>query len=215
MTNRRHLFAAAIALPLVLAGCGNVPANRSLNSVNQPLVERHNFTLDVASGTAGLPVAEQRRVADWFESLDLGYGDRIALDGPLAGGQARTDVAAIAGRYGLLLSDAAPVTPGYVQPGTVRVVVTRSRAFVPNCPDWNGHYSVTLLNATSDGYGCSVNGNIAAMVADPEHLLHGAQGTGETVVMSSSKAIATYRAQEPTGKAGLPKVSSQSGAGGS
>ena len=51
------------------------------------------------------------------------------------------------------------------------------------------------------------------MIADPEHLLHGAEGSGETVVMSSTKAIETYRAAEPTGKAGLPEVSSQSGGG--
>jgi pilus assembly protein CpaD len=58
-----------------------------------------------------------------------------------------------------------------------------------------------------------VNSNLAAMVADPQHLLQGAEGTGETVVMSSTKAIQTYREAEPTGKAGLPEVSSQSAGG--
>jgi pilus assembly protein CpaD len=52
-----------------------------------------------------------------------------------------------------------------------------------------------------DGFGCAINSNFAAMVADPEHLLHGAEGTGETVVMSSTKAIESYREQAPTGKA--------------
>ena len=47
------------------------------------------------------------------------------------------------------------------------------------------------------------------------HLLHGAEGTGETVVMSSTKAIQTYREAEPTGADGLPQVNSQSsGSGG-
>ena len=49
------------------------------------------------------------------------------------------------------------------------------------------------------------------MIADPEHLLRGAAGTGETVVMSSTKAIKTYREQELTGAGGLPEVSSQEG----
>ena len=68
-------------------------------------------------------------------------------------------------------------------------------------------------NATHSGYGCAINGNIAAMVADPEHLLHGSTGTGETVVMSSNKAIETFREAKPSGSAGLPAVSSQSGGG--
>ena len=121
------------------------------------------------------------------------------------------DVAAIAARHGLLLSNGAPVTAGFVEPGMVRVVVTRSRAYVPGCPDWSDRFASNLENRTSDDYGCAVNSNLAAMIADPEHLLKGAEGTGETVVMSSTKAIQSYRAQEPTGKGGLAATSSQSG----
>ena len=43
------------------------------------------------------------------------------------------DVAQIASRYGLLLSDEAPVTGSPVAPGTVRIVVSRTRASVPGC----------------------------------------------------------------------------------
>lgn len=211
MTNRTHCaFAAAIALSIGLGACTNdFPNNRTLYSTAQPVVERRNFALDLATAGDALSIPEQRRLADWFESMDLRYGDRIAVDGPLAGSGVRRDVSAIAGRYGLLLSDGAPVTEGFIQPGSVRVVVTRAHAFVPNCPDWSDHTTYTLDNATTDGYGCSINGNIAAMIADPEHLLHGAESRGDTVVMSSTKAIDSYRAQEPTGKGGLPKVSSQ------
>ena len=49
------------------------------------------------------------------------------------------------------------------------------------------------------------------MVADPEHLLKGANGTGRTVVMSGNKAIETYRGATPTGEGGLKAQSSQSG----
>ncbi|MEO6042034.1 MAG: CpaD family pilus assembly lipoprotein [Croceibacterium sp.] len=215
MTNRSQFaLSAAIAASLGLSACSSGPLNHSLDSVNQPVVEHQNVTLDLATSGNGLPIAEQRRLNDWFESMHLRYGDRVALDGPLALGEVRTAVAAIAGRYGMLLSDGAPVTEGYIAPGNVRVVMTRSHAYVPNCPDWSGAYNTTLGNATAAGYGCSVNGNVAAMVADPEHLLHGATTTGETVVMSSTKAIATYRAQDPTGKSGLPKVNTQSIGGG-
>ena len=121
------------------------------------------------------------------------------------------DVAKMAGRYGLLVSDGAPVTEGYVDPGKVRVVVTRSRASVPSCPNWDDQIATITDNATHSGFGCAVNGNLAAMVADPEHLIHGATGTGETVVMSSSKAIKPIVKPKPTGEDGLAAVSSQNG----
>ena len=211
----KSAVAAAIALSLGfgLSACGDTPNNRSLNSVKQPVVERSNYALDLAAGAGGLTVPEQQRLAEWFETMNVRYGDRVSIDGTVASDAVREDVAAIAARHGLLLSEGAPVTNGYVDPGMVRVVVTRTRAYVPGCPDWTDRMASNLDNSTSDGFGCAVNSNLAAMVADPEHLLHGAEGSSETVVMSSTKAIQTYRAADPTGKAGLPAVSSQSGGG--
>jgi pilus assembly protein CpaD len=206
--------ALALALGLSLAGCMSQPTNRSLDSLKQPVVERTNMTLDLNAGSGGLPIPEQKRLNDWFAATGLGYGDRLSIDDPLASKATRESVAEIAGRYGVLISDGAPVTQGFVQPGTVRVVVTRSDAYVPGCPDWSGRGNYNYNNGTHDGFGCAVNGNLAAMVANPEHLIHGAEGTGETVIMTSDKAIETYRKQTPTGEKGLTTVSSASGAGG-
>ena len=216
MPLRRTTAAAALALTLGLAlsACNQPPVNTSLYSIKQPVVERSNFTLDLAAGAGGLTVPEQQRLDDWFESLGLRYGDRVALDGGAGNDAVREDVAAIAGRHGLLLADGAPVTSSFVEPGAVRVVVTRTTASVPGCPDWQDRFASNLENATDDGFGCAINSNFAAMVADPEHLLRGAEGNGETVVMSSTKAIQTYREQELTGKGGLQEVSSQNTGGG-
>jgi pilus assembly protein CpaD len=209
--NRAASAALALSLGLALSACNATgdKLNRGLESVNQPVVESRNFALDLAATSGGLPVGEQRRLNDWFDSMNVGYGDRIGIDDAMASIAVRDDVARIAGRYGLLVSDGAPVTQGYVDPGKVRVVISRSRAFVPGCPDWSDKYSETLNNGTTSGYGCAINGNLAAMVADPQHLLHGSDGTGDTVIMSSTKAIETYREQKPTGAGGLPKVSSE------
>jgi pilus assembly protein CpaD len=204
--------ALALSLGLMVSACGDHPNNRSLYSVKQPVVERKNYTIDLAGGAGGVTVPEQQRLNEWFEAMNLRYGDRVAIDGSVSDA-VREDVGAVASRYGILLTEGAPVTDGYVDPGMVRVVVTRSRAHVPGCPDWSDQYNSNLGNYTTDDYGCSVNGNLAAMVADPQHLLHGAEGSGETVVMSSTKAIQTYREQAPTGKDGLSEVSSQSGGG--
>jgi pilus assembly protein CpaD len=214
MPLRRNTAAAlALTLGMALSACNQSPVNTSLNSTKQPVVERSNFTLDLAAGAGGLSIPEQQRLADWFESLGLKYGDRVALDGGVGNEALREDVAAIAARHGLLLAEGAPVTSGFVQPGSVRVVVTRTTASVPGCPDWQDNFASNLENATSDGFGCAVNSNLAAMVADPEHLLRGAEGTGETVVMSSTKAIQSYREQATTGAEGLSEVSSQQSGG--
>lgn len=208
---RAAATALAVSLAAGLGACttGTEPTNASLNSVNQPVVSRNNFSLDLQASSGGLTVPEQGRLADWFETLDVGYGDRISIDDPMTSPAVRSDVAAVASRYGLLIEQGAPVTVGYIDPGNVRIVVTRSTAHVPNCPDWSDRNSSNLGNNTSPNFGCAVNSNFAAMVANPEHLLEGAAGSGDTVVMSSTKAIQTYRNQEPSGAGGLPTVSSQ------
>ncbi|HYD07682.1 MAG TPA: CpaD family pilus assembly lipoprotein, partial [Reyranella sp.] len=132
-------------------------------------------------------------------------------DDPSGSEATREAVAALAARHGLLVNDDAPVTEGAIAPGTARVVVSRASATVPGCPDWSAKSDVNLNNATHSNYGCATNSNLAAMVADPEHLLHGATGTGETVVMSSSKAISSYREQKPTGEKGLKESQTSEG----
>lgn len=203
--------ALALSFGLALAGCGGMPTNRSLESLHQPVVERINYTLDVTTGSDGLAYPEQRRVADWFEAMDLRYGDRVAVDDPLDSDAIRAAIGAIASRYGLIVSDDAPTTAGYVNAGTARIVVTRAKASVPGCPDWSAQSDVNLNNATSTNYGCAINSNLAAMVANPEHLIKGAEGPSDTVVMSSTKAIDTYRKAPPTGGQGLKASSTSSG----
>ncbi|HKX77015.1 MAG TPA: CpaD family pilus assembly protein [Novosphingobium sp.] len=207
MTHRATIRSAGTALALsfalALGGCGGMPTNRSLYSVHQPIVENTNYTFDVTTGPGGLTYSEQRRLTDWFEALDLRYGDRISIDDPQGSGATRSTVEALASRYGLMVSDQAPTTKGYIGAGSARVVVTRSKASVPGCPDWSAKSDTNLMNGTSSNYGCATNSNFAVMVANPEHLVKGAEGTGETVVMSSTKAIQSYRETKPTGAEGL------------
>lgn len=205
--------ALALSMGLALAGCGGMPTNRSLESIHQPVVERTNYTLDVTTGPGGMSLTEQRRLAGWFDAMKLRYGDRISIDDPAQSGATRAAVEALASRYGLLISDQTPMTPGYVNAGTARVIVTRSSASVPGCPDWSANSDANFNNATSSNFGCAVNSNFAAMVANPEHLLKGSSDPGNTVVMSSTKAIDSYREAKPTGEDGLkaPATSSNKG----
>ncbi len=202
-------LAIAIGAGLALSGCGGMATNRSLYSMNQPVVERTNYTFDVSTGAGGLTYAEQRRLAGWFEAMDLRYGDRIALDDPLQSSSTRAGVEALASRYGILVSETAPPTTGYVNAGTARVILTRSTASVPDCPNWSAKSDVNLNNATSSNFGCATNGNLAAMVSNPEDLVKGATTVGNTVVMSANKAISTYRTKPSTGAGELKQTGTE------
>ena len=204
--------ALALSLGLALSACGGMPTNKTLDSVNQPVVQRNSYVFDVSTlPGGGLSVSEQRRLSGWFDAMDLRYGDRISIDDPMESGATRQAVEGLAARHGMLVADTAPITPGDVLAGSARVVVTRAVAEVPGCPDWSTKSDFNFNNATYSGYGCAVNGNLAAMVADKEHLVRGAKGNGETVVMSSTKAIDSYREAAPTGEKGLKQNATGSG----
>jgi len=211
---RAPALALALTLGLGLAGCGGMPTNTSLYSIKQPVVDRTNFTFDVNTNASGLPVSEQQRLNGWFETMDLRYGDRIAIENPGQNPAVTTAIRDLAARYGLIISDTAPVTEGMLQPGQARVVITRSSAAVPGCPDWSAKSDMNYNNAASPNFGCGVNSNLAAMVADPQDLLEGKKGSGETVIATSNKAIATLREAEPSGAGGLMDAGTGGGAGG-
>ena len=42
-------------------------------------------------------------------------------------------------------------------------------------------------------YGCAVNSNIAAMVANPQDLVHGREGSGVGRCRTAAKAVESYR----------------------
>lgn len=179
---------------------------RGVDSLNQPVVSRSDYVVDLASGDGGLPAAERARLDHWFQSLALGYGDHIFVDDGPGSGSGRYDVARTAAEYGILLSEGAPVTAGEVPPGAVRVIVSRSIAYVPNCPNWSARRGPS---STSSNYGCAVNSNLAAMIADPNDLVLGQSGSVSGDANTSSKAIRVYRQTAPTGTKGLSDVSTR------
>ncbi len=195
-----------------LAGCGKLADNSTLYSVHQPVVERTNYTLDLRTDPSGLSPAERGRLAGWLEAMDLHYGDRLALDDPGMSAAAREDIAQLASRHGILLSEGAPVTAGYVEPGTARVVLTRTTASVPGCPDWSVKTDFNPKNGNSSNYGCATNSNLAGMVANPEDLVRGQDGTDQRLVYGASRAVAK---SQQAAKSGGGASASGSGGGGS
>jgi pilus assembly protein CpaD len=58
-------------------------------------------------------------------------------------------------------------------------------------------------------FGCAVNGNLAAMVANPEDLIHGQDDNGVGDTRTATKAVESYRKAVPTGAAGLQDISTK------
>lgn len=208
-------LAAVSALALAAGGCASQPRvlsphnNTSVYSLHQPVVEHSNFMFDVSTDGSGVSAAEQARLAAWFESIELAYGDHVTIDEPAGyeSDAARRDVAGVAARYGLIVDgDASPVTEGRVGRGYVRVVASRSTASVPGCPSWTDPGIDSPLRLSTN-YGCATNSNLAAMIANPDDLVHGREASGAGAVVVAGRAIRTYRESQPSSRQGLPASS--------
>lgn len=204
----RNPIAPILFLGIALAGCG--PVNRSVESVKQPVVSRADYVFDLAAPYGGVDAVEASRLDAWFDSIDVRYGDTIYLDDAAGAGDPsrRAAVAAVAARRGLLIAPGAPVTQGAIAPGTLRVVVSRTTAEVPGCPDWDRISQPDFENSTGSNYGCAINSNLAAMIANPEDLVSG-RAAGSSDGTQVVKALTTYRTAKPTGEQGLKNVSSK------
>jgi len=194
-------MALITALGLTVTACGSTTANRSVYSERQPVVSKSNFVLDLSAGNGGLSASEQNRLSGWFDALELGYGDRVSIDDPRysASAVAKAAVENIVASYGLLISETAPVTEGNVPAGLMRVVVMRTSASVPGCPDYSHRSHTDFQARTSANYGCGTNSTLAAMIADPEDLVRGQNADGEDQAQAS-KAIRAYRDKKVGGQ---------------
>ena len=204
---RSKLILIALCSSVAACNAPDMPA-QSVAAVNVPVVTSADYVFDAAAPDGTLAPGQAERLNGWFQGLGLGYGDAIYVDGAYADA-ARGQVASIAGQYGMLVSRGAPVTAGAVQPGMVRVVVSRRRAEVPGCPNWSRRAQPNFNNESMSNYGCSVNSNLAAMIANPEDLIHGREGSGVTDTTTSNKAIEYYRALPPSGTKGLQSVTTK------
>lgn len=188
---------------LGLAACAGTE-NRGVESVHQPVVSRADYALDLATTGSRLAEGEAPRLSGWLASMKLGYGDRLSIDqGSYTDPGVRDDIAREAARHGVLVSDVAPVTVGAVAPGTARVIVSRSSADVPGCPDYSRVSQPNFDAHSSSNFGCGINSTLAAMIANPDDLVRGQDAALAYDVGRGTKAIDTYRDAKPTGTGGL------------
>ena len=216
-------IAAVSILGLAVTACAtgqprtlNARSNYSVYSVHQPVVEHTNYVFDLRVDGDRVSDAELNRLGAWFQSIDARYGDRITIDSPrgYASAGARADVARGAGDFGLLLADsAAPITEGEIAPGTIRVVASRASARVDGCPSYTNQ-GIDSPVRTDSNYGCATNSNLAAMIANPDDLVRGQEGSGRESAQVAGRAVGSYRTRQPTGSQPLPAPSTRNSGGG-
>lgn len=210
----RTLFPTALAA-LLLAGCATDQAglqvNRSLYPRHQPVVQRADYMLDLDASGGSIAGPEQVRLARWLDALALAYGDKVYVDGGAANQSARDAVAEVVGRYGLLIDPDSPVVPAEIPYGMVRVIVSRTTASVPGCPDWSQAGNIGAPISTASNFGCATNANLAAMIADPNDLVLGQSAAPGGDPAAANKAVRVYRDRVPTGVDGKVKAESTGG----
>lgn len=199
--------ALAMLLASLTAACNT--GFRGLDTQHQPVVRRTDYVMDIPV-SGGLSDADDQQLAGWLSSLAPAYGDRISLDMTQAHLDAETlaRLTELVAPYGLTLATPAPVTTGEIAPGSIRVILSRMTADVPDCPDWRTPAQPNWHGANMSNYGCATNGNLAAMVADPADLLAGRKGRPADVTMPTAKAVKAYRDAAPSGTQGLKQEGS-------
>jgi pilus assembly protein CpaD len=203
---------ALLLVAAALSGCAYKPGpdpEAGMAAVNVPVVSRADYVFDAAAQNGTLAPSEAARLDAWLRSLNVRYGDSVFVDAGPYSEAARAQVADIAGGYGLLVTPGAPITAGSVGEGNIRIVVSRNVASVPNCPNWDRPSQPNYNNRMLPNHGCGVNSNLAAMVANPEDLVHGREGSSVVDAATASKAIGVYRSTTPTGSEGLQDISTK------
>jgi pilus assembly protein CpaD len=210
---------AVLIVATGLAGCASGPSgpvtarnNPSLYSVHQPVVERTDYAIEIDASGDRISYAERARLAAWFDTIELRYGDRLYVEEPrdYPSPGARAGVASLVGEYGMLLqTGSAPVVGSATAPGTIRIVASRATASVPGCPDWGESLAPSV--STSPNFGCATNSNLAAMIADPNDLVLGQQGSSRTSAATANRAVRVYRERVPSGTGTLQSPSTRGG----
>jgi len=205
---RQIMLAAALALPL--AACDtDATYNRGLQTEHQPVVSYQSFVYDVQSSASGeLSAAERTRLEGWLSSIGIGYGDRVSVAGAVGDytSSLERSVAEVVARHSLILDNDPTAAPGTPPDGALRLVVRRATANVPGCPDWSRNAENDIVGGLSSNFGCGVNGNLAAMIANPEDLVRGQTSDSDLRTATSTRAIQTYQAKAPTGSGELKSI---------
>ncbi len=179
---RNLMLAAVAAIALTQSGCVGGPAE---GYAPLPLTPTSRFALQVEPGydrvalavhENGLSENQTRALYDMVNRFAAEGADMLTIEAPSGEDPVATDVAWRI--KGALEAAGVPASRvrlvGYYAPdprAPVLVGFDTVRAVVPQCGrDW-GNLTRTANNAGSANFGCSVNANLAAQIANPRDII--------------------------------------------
>jgi len=181
LSSRLAKPAAALAVFVALAGC-DTPFPETQNQY-VPVSSYDRFPIEVAKGPVKFDVptesgklnAQQRdTVIRFAQQAKSNYASTIHVRRPSGGGRGM----AVAGSIQrILLKQGVPESmivqstyPGSAESPVV-ISYIRTYAVTQECGNWDEDLTITFSNSGYDNFGCAVQNNVAAMVANPNDLV--------------------------------------------
>ncbi|MGE0408823.1 MAG: CpaD family pilus assembly protein [Amphiplicatus sp.] len=213
------LMAAASALAAGCAGAWN-GEQQSLSvaeehpiSVDSQVV---TMTIGLDSKTSELSAIDKARLRAFADAyINNGHGTLTVSAPSGAGSDRQGEERAAAARHYL---NEVGVDWSQITGATYRVADDKRRELVlsythyvatpPSCGIWTGMRSRDYANLRSPNFGCSMQNNIAALVADPHDLIEPADQTSADA-QSRIRVIRAYRAGEKTSSATDQNIQTQ------
>jgi pilus assembly protein CpaD len=178
--NMQYLLRGLCLACVLMAGSCAAPTNDANGrmedgAVNHPISVEPSYESLKLSYTGGLSPADQARF-EAFVGDYQGHGNgSIAVSAP-AGNMSPAMITFFAQRINEMgvSKDHILVATHDAPDGDMRVEINyvSYQAHTDKCGDWSEDLAKTEDNETPKNFGCAVQQNIAAMVADPRDLLH-------------------------------------------
>ena len=180
MTIENILRAAAIGCIMIAGSCAVSNDATSISSdgaANHPISVEPTFReikLQFAGGAEGLEIDEALKFEAFLDEYRAHGNGSLGISVP-NGPPSRTAITWLAERAAAtgIPRDKILVSTHDTRDGDFRVDVSyiAYTARAPECRDWSENLAFSGDNLTPKNFGCSVQRNIAAMVADPRDLL--------------------------------------------
>lgn len=169
----------AVALAAVLASCATQPAAPPTET--QLITDRYPISVTPEMRNLRVPYATPQRGFDPNSAVqirafvrdyrDFGSG-ALSVSTPPGWAEPATEISQYLTTLGvapeqIMLS----VDPAPELGREVRLSFIRYSAHTEPCGDWSSDWGFTLTNKLPSNFGCAVNQNVAAMVADPRDLI--------------------------------------------
>lgn len=214
---KREFFRVASLLAVLAAGSCSPPINTPDGLFDEPMVNHpiqvepgyRSLKLAFSAPNAGLMPDDSQHFEDFIADFIAHGNGSISITVP-AGPDASSTIAYFGERMASagvprdrILVGAREATGG---DGRVELGFISYEASTASCGDWSSNLSLSASNRVSANFGCAVQHNVAAQIADPRDL---AAPQAMTPGDAARRAVVydNYKNGKPTGAAKTPEQS--------